>query len=404
MLIRLVCPFSAVSFLKARVQVRAPGVDAMVASGVDVCRMLMLPSACFLSDIKIAAFAKEFVDKGCSVQYTDVSANNSHTLPQTPISNVFDSTSLPFPLLPYFMPHSLGLMQQLAFPYYQNIASMVASGIPPRGDAGAASGATAPASAFDIIAATNVSAGKQMAMQEGKEEDSLSLKEAKIELFSDDEEDSEDNDETSDSNDISGNSGQESECNINVCRNIEPEAGDQPFRGEILNCGAAAARDYESESVNDYPLLPATAGLCYSAVVKGIKPTNKNSKAIYCPSRDCSNTTSYRSSSSINPASVQSAQWDQIVTDRTGKFNKPAPQCFHWNNPKHRLDYPCRYWHPREQCRFYPKCTNTADECGFAHPFCGEFCRCPEGKRDPQKNHRLPEEKCLGEIILQFYE
>lgn len=143
-------------------------------------------------------------------------------------------------------------------------------------------------------------------------------------------------------------------------------------------------------------------------------------------------------------SNVQNSQWDQTLSERNGRFNKPAPQCIHWNNPKHRLDFPCRFWHPREECRYdftvllhnlshsvrlirihlnkiysisnemwfiskieikmitfcryFPNCTNTADECGFAHPFCGDFCHCPKDRRDPQMNHRIADEKHYGTL------
>ncbi|VDO76330.1 unnamed protein product, partial [Onchocerca flexuosa] len=94
-----------------------------------------------------------------------------------------------------------------------------------------------------------------------------------------------------------------------------------------------------SEYVNEYPSLPSAGSdnpLCYSAVVK-----------------ECSNATPQRNTAhtSMSSVSTQMSQWDQMVIERGGKFNKPAPQCIHWNNPKHRLDFPCRFWHPREQCR-----------------------------------------------------
>ncbi|KHN84350.1 hypothetical protein Tcan_06859 [Toxocara canis] len=47
-------------------------------------------------------------------------------------------------------------------------------------------------------------------------------------------------------------------------------------------------------------------------------------------------------------------------------------------------------------CSYYPNCSSTADECGFAHPFCADFCHCPKGKRDPQKNHRILDDRCFG--------
>ncbi|KHN83056.1 hypothetical protein Tcan_12748 [Toxocara canis] len=105
---------------------------------------------------------------------------------------------------------------------------------------------------------------------------------------------------------------------------------------------------------------------------------------------------SHRSACASSSVSTQLSQWDEVIVERGGKFSKPAPQCIHWNNPKHRLDFPCRFWHPREQCRYYPNCSSTADECGFAHPFCADFCHCPKAKRDPQKNHRILEDRYFG--------
>ena len=70
-------------------------------------------------------------------------------------------------------------------------------------------------------------------------------------------------------------------------------------------------------------------------------------------------------------------------------FQKPAMQCFHWDNPAHIATAlaQCKFWHPRERCRYYPTCNQGAEACGFAHPFCGVYCEC-EGTRDAQKNHR----------------
>lgn len=39
--------------------------------------------------------------------------------------------------------------------------------------------------------------------------------------------------------------------------------------------------------------------------------------------------------------------------------------------------------------RYYPKCTLTAEVCGFGHPFCGEICQCEPKKRSLQKNHQI---------------
>lgn len=38
--------------------------------------------------------------------------------------------------------------------------------------------------------------------------------------------------------------------------------------------------------------------------------------------------------------------------------------------------------------RYYPKCTLSAEVCGFGHPFCGEYCMCGPTERSLQKNHR----------------
>lgn len=66
---------------------------------------------------------------------------------------------------------------------------------------------------------------------------------------------------------------------------------------------------------------------------------------------ECSNAIPQRNTSSASTTLSQISQWDEMTVERGGKFSKPAPQCIHWNNPKHRLDFPCRFWHPREQCR-----------------------------------------------------
>lgn len=71
-----------------------------------------------------------------------------------------------------------------------------------------------------------------------------------------------------------------------------------------------------------------------------------------------------------------------------GQFTKPAMQCFHWDNPAH-VRTSCKFWHPRDKCKNFPHCTAGAASCGYAHPFCGEFCVCPPRVRDVQYNHRI---------------
>lgn len=221
-----------------------------------------------------------------------------------------------------------------------------------------------------------------------EEDDSKSHKEAKIEVFSEDEEDyNVDEDEIVAAKENEEKNG----WNAEATKTVNDVAGGtasthQPFAP--INYGI-------EEYVTEYPPLPPAGSgspLRYSAVVKGLKPVVSNPKTTFTSIRECPN----RQMLSSGPLTTQTSQWDQLVVESGGKFSKPAPQCIHWNNPKHRLDFPCRFWHPREQCRYYPNCTNTADECGFAHPFCGDFCHCPKGKRDPQKNHRLPEERYFG--------
>lgn len=68
-------------------------------------------------------------------------------------------------------------------------------------------------------------------------------------------------------------------------------------------------------------------------------------------------------------------------------FRKPAPQCVFWENRRHRQETGCTLWHPRESCRFFPGCAHQAQDCGFAHPFCGPVCVCLPGERNPQMNH-----------------
>ncbi|CAJ0576998.1 unnamed protein product, partial [Mesorhabditis spiculigera] len=69
------------------------------------------------------------------------------------------------------------------------------------------------------------------------------------------------------------------------------------------------------------------------------------------------------------------------------RFRKPAPQCVFWENRFHRQETGCTLWHPKETCRFYPTCAHQAQDCGFAHPFCGPKCHCDPGDRNPQLNH-----------------
>jgi len=76
----------------------------------------------------------------------------------------------------------------------------------------------------------------------------------------------------------------------------------------------------------------------------------------------------------------------------TLKFVKPAPQCFHWDDPNHKRDQPnCTKWHPRSLCRYHPCCRLTAEVCGFGHPFCNKegYCNCEPTKRSLQLHHRL---------------
>uniref|UniRef100_A0A0M3I7Y3 C3H1-type domain-containing protein n=1 Tax=Ascaris lumbricoides TaxID=6252 RepID=A0A0M3I7Y3_ASCLU len=227
-----------------------------------------------------------------------------------------------------------------------------------------------------------------------EEEDTRSHREAKIEVFSEDEEDYDigeiiESQVTDEKTSWENNSGKAINDNGGIS-----ESEQQRF-SETHNCSVA-------EYSNEYPPLP-TAGcsdvpLRYSAVVKGVKPATSTIKPSFSQLKESVSVHSHRSACTSSSMSTQTSQWDEVVVERGGKFSKPAPQCIHWNNPKHRLDFPCRFWHPREQCRYYPNCSSTADECGFAHPFCADFCHCPKGKRDPQKNHRLPDDRYFGMI------
>uniref|UniRef100_A0A914IEM4 C3H1-type domain-containing protein n=1 Tax=Globodera rostochiensis TaxID=31243 RepID=A0A914IEM4_GLORO len=79
----------------------------------------------------------------------------------------------------------------------------------------------------------------------------------------------------------------------------------------------------------------------------------------------------------------------QFVNGIHLKFIKPASQCPDWDKPGHRDQKPgCTMWHPKAPCYFYPNCRLTAELCGFAHPFCGNYgCKCGNGAQSPQLNH-----------------
>ncbi|CAG9541055.1 unnamed protein product [Cercopithifilaria johnstoni] len=434
----------AISLFEARIRACSPNNGIPVASTTDVCRLEILANAHFLSNIKIAKLIKASNEKEPNIPYSNAPTDMA-TLEATIGNNLNTATS---PLtVPYPMMSSLNFMQQLAFPFRLDITPPAITHHPDTSTAAAAAAAAA-AAVFNIAAAANATthaamlqhlaptttfdpyAAAQMAVATSQlvqeqheiqqvmqqlqanncnlndtvngyqqnennevEEDSKSQKEAKIEVFSEDEDDYGDEED-------------------NVC--VFKENGDKNSWG--LECNKSLdektnhAMDHQSygqettydatEYVNEYPPLPAAGSpLYYSSVVKGIKPLDNSNKPSFNSIKECSNVinaTSQRNTSTTTSVTTQMSQWDQMVIERGGKFNKPAPQCIHWNNPKHRLDFPCRFWHPREQCRYYPNCSNTADECGFAHPFCGDFCRCPKGKRDPQKNHRIPEERYFG--------
>jgi len=69
---------------------------------------------------------------------------------------------------------------------------------------------------------------------------------------------------------------------------------------------------------------------------------------------------------------------------------KPAPQCPKWDKADHRTKEPhCPFWHPRVICNYYPNCQLTAQVCGYAHPFCGDVCKCDPKNRSLQKNHNV---------------
>uniref|UniRef100_A0A914VJQ9 NYN domain-containing protein n=1 Tax=Plectus sambesii TaxID=2011161 RepID=A0A914VJQ9_9BILA len=143
---------------------------------------------------------------------------------------------------------------------------------------------------------------------------------------------------------------------------------------------APAEDDYEDESDyhladDEYPPLPENKSdgqPCYAAAVKRQTPSVKH------PNHPNNN--------------LNGAPRDQAVSNSYRPyFQKPAMQCFHWDNPQHLNQgaYECKFWHPRERCRFYPNCMMGADACGYAHPFCGVYCECESSNRDAQKNHRL---------------
>ncbi|EFO18701.2 hypothetical protein LOAG_09794 [Loa loa] len=432
--------FSAISLLEARIRACSPNNGVLVASTTDVCRLEILANAHFLSSIKIAKLIKATNGKEPSIPYPNASTDIA-TL-QATIGNSLNAATSPL-TVPYPVISPLTFMQQLAFPFRFDITSATVAHSDTSAAAAAAAAAVyniaaaanvtthtamlqhaTPTATFDPYVATQMAAAASQLLQEQHqfqqqiaqqlqvnncnvnntingyhqnqsnevEEDSKSHKEVKIEVFSEDEDDygGEENDICV-LNENGNRDSWEMECSKNLNENTNLIMDHQSY-------GGAATYDV-TEYVKEYPPLP-TAGsgspLCYSAVVKGIKPLSNNNKSSFNPIKDCANATPQRNTSNLNSVSTQMSQWDQMVVERSGKFNKPAPQCIHWNNPKHRLDFPCRFWHPREQCRYYPNCSNTADECGFAHPFCGDFCRCPKGKRDPQKNHRIPEERYFG--------
>ncbi|VDK85802.1 unnamed protein product [Litomosoides sigmodontis] len=419
----------AISLFEARIRAFFPNNGVSVASTTDVCRLEILTNAHFLSDIKIAKLVDASNEKESNALHSNGSTdmatfdNSPNTVPST--------LTVPYPVMSPF-----NLMQQLALPFCLDIthqpdasAAAAAAAAAVFNIAAAANFATQtallqhPTAALDPFAAAQVAATASQLLQERHEqvvqqlqvnnsdlnvtsngyqrnesnnvaEDLKSQKEAKIEVFSEDE------------NDYGGEEDDNFAFKANGDKNI---CGLESNEGFAEATNVAMDRHHQSydqeaayniaEYVNEYPPLP-TAGsgipLCYSAVVKGIKPSSNNNKPSFKPIKECSSVIPQRNTSSVSTTPSQMSQWDQMTIERGGKFSKPAPQCIHWNNPKHRLDFPCRFWHPREQCRYYPNCSNTADDCGFAHPFCGDFCRCPKGKRDPQKNHRIPEERYFG--------
>ncbi|KAK6109072.1 hypothetical protein QQG55_34525 [Brugia pahangi] len=411
----------AISLLEARIRACSPNNGVLVASTTDAYRLEILTSAYFLSNIKIAKLTNAPNERP-NIQYpntpTDVgtleatiditSAAIAHVDTAAAATTIFNIASS--------ATAAANITTHTAIPQHTTSTP-------------AATTATATATAtFDPYVAEQIAATtttsqllqeqhelQQQVMQQLKvsncnmddttidyeqnknkelEDDSKSHKEVKVEVFTEDEDDyGVEEDAVCAVNQNDNRNSWEMECNKSLNENTNMAMNHSSYDG--------AANYNIAEYVNEYPPLPNTESgspLCYSAVVKGIKPlNNNNNKPSSNPIKDCSNVaTPQRHTSSMTSVSTQMSQWDQMVIERGGKFNKPAPQCIHWNNPKHRLDFPCRFWHPREQCRYYPNCSNTADECGFAHPFCGDFCRCPRGKRDPQKNHRIPEERYFG--------
>lgn len=438
---------NAVSLLEARIRAHT---GSTAASAVGPCRLQMLSSPNFLCNIRIPRINGEDNETETNVRYsnalTDVASGES---------GINSNTALPY--TPYTIA-PLGLIQQLAVPFRLDAASAAALNIATANVAllqhaaaatafypystiplAAAAAAAAAASAASQIMQQQLQLHQQLQLQhqlqlqqqqineqrleqlqtvkheeqsdynvvnsvsenkspptekETIEEDMKSHREAKIEVFTEDENDYDagDDDIIEQHEDSIKNDWQ---SNKNKSMNeLGKQEAKQTTESVILKNDAEGTTSEHQTLSNGGTESP----LCYSAVVKGMKPPNSGNKPTISHLKKYAKTLPQQNtpSTSKNSSSKQMSQWDQVVVERGGKFNKPAPQCIHWNNPKHRLDFPCRFWHPREQCRYYPKCSNTADECGFAHPFCGDFCRCPKGKRDPQKNHRIIEERYYG--------
>ncbi|MCP9260688.1 hypothetical protein DINM_004070 [Dirofilaria immitis] len=416
----------------ARVRACSPNNGVPVASATDVCRLEILTNVDFLSNIKIAKLTKAINEKESNIPYPNASADIT-TLEATIGNNLNTATPslTPYPVMPPLnitsatVAHS-DTVAPAATAAVFNIAAAAAAAAANITTHTAMLQHPTPTTNFHPYAAVQMAAAASQFLQQQHQfqqqqiiqqmqanncnlndtvneyhqnenenneldEDSKSHKEVKIEVFSEDEDDYGDNEDDICALKESDNKNNwELECNKSVDENTDLDMDHQSYN------------DATTYDINEYPPLPSAGPetpLCYSAVVKGIKPLHNNNKPTYNPLKECSNSTPQRNTTahtSMSSVSTQMSQWDQMIIERGGKFNKPAPQCIHWNNPKHRLDFPCRFWHPREQCRYYPHCSNTADECGFAHPFCGDFCRCPKGKRDPQKNHRISEERYFG--------
>ncbi|VDN07530.1 unnamed protein product [Thelazia callipaeda] len=421
---------AALSLLEARLRAFAP--DVGVPAGA--CRLQLLDGAFFLSDIKIAEIVKESDKNNSTLPYSNTQASNLTSLEVANSSTV--ASGIPaaalspmatleqiasMPAASYQMLPEVNFMQALTFPFGINITSNTN---------------TRPASTFDFsnVADANVTRtahstatppnnpslpsynamqinstseqffqphqlleqyplGQHIAISANRTisayhsdnqvnetgEDLKSQREAKIELFSEDENDYGDEEENM------YNFQEEDITAITVDKIALELAYRENFDGNgNPNAGTDNEEHNEAENYEGDECLNN-----YSSVVSTTAP-----ETVPCHAKKYSDSESAQQNTTSVP--TQMSRWDQLVVERGRKFNKPAPQCIHWNNPKHRLDFPCRFWHPREHCRYYPHCSNTADECGFAHPFCGHFCRCPVNKRDPQKNHRVPEEKYLS--------